>query len=100
MQLEVITRKPKAAASSTPILFVHAAWHGAWCWENFLPYFAETATRARAFAEFSDAIGADDLAVQQCRRGTARSDPPAPFDISPHVTYNLTHFKQTCPLYS
>ncbi len=40
MQLEVITHKPKAV-SSTPILFVHGAWHGAWCWENFLPYFAE-----------------------------------------------------------
>ena len=62
MQLEVITHKPKAV-SSTPILFVHGAWHGAWCWENFLPYFAETATRARAFAEFSDAVGADVLTI-------------------------------------
>lgn len=25
-----------------PLVFVHGAWHGAWCWnENFLPYFAE-----------------------------------------------------------
>ena len=23
-----------------PILFVHRAWHAAWCWENFLPYFS------------------------------------------------------------
>lgn len=22
-------------------MFVHGAWHGAWCWENFLPYFTE-----------------------------------------------------------
>lgn len=24
----------------TPVLFVHGAWHAAWCWENFLPAFA------------------------------------------------------------
>ena len=23
-----------------PLLFVHGAWHGAWCWERFLPWFA------------------------------------------------------------
>ena len=26
----------------TPVLFIHGAFHGAWCWtEHFLPYFAE-----------------------------------------------------------
>ncbi|HEY6542657.1 MAG TPA: alpha/beta fold hydrolase, partial [Ktedonobacteraceae bacterium] len=26
----------------TPLLFVHGAWHGSWCWkEHFLPYFAQ-----------------------------------------------------------
>ncbi|MDA8098343.1 MAG: alpha/beta fold hydrolase [Nitrospiraceae bacterium] len=33
---------PASAARSTPLLFVHGMWHGAWCWEeNFLPYFAK-----------------------------------------------------------
>jgi len=33
---------PKGKARPTPLLFVHGAWHGAWCWdEHFLPYFAE-----------------------------------------------------------
>jgi pimeloyl-ACP methyl ester carboxylesterase len=42
MQLEVICHLPPDRASSlTPILFVHGAWHAAWCWENFLPYFAD-----------------------------------------------------------
>ncbi|TMD54231.1 MAG: lysophospholipase [Chloroflexi bacterium] len=28
-------------ARRAPILFVHGAWHGAWCWEDhFVPYFA------------------------------------------------------------
>jgi pimeloyl-ACP methyl ester carboxylesterase len=42
MKLEVISKEPKGASRAIPILFVHGAWHGAWCWEkNFMPYFAE-----------------------------------------------------------
>ncbi len=42
LQLEVITRKPDANPRPTPLLFVHGAWHGAWCWDEFfLPYFAK-----------------------------------------------------------
>ena len=42
MDLEMITRKPDTDPRATSILFVHGAWHGAWCWEeHFLPYFAE-----------------------------------------------------------
>lgn len=33
-----------------PILFVHGAWHGAWCWqEHFMPYFTEKGYRTYAF---------------------------------------------------
>jgi len=39
--LEVISRQPSGATRPTPLLFVHGAWHAAWCWEEyFLPYFA------------------------------------------------------------
>ncbi len=42
MQLELITHTPTSDPRPTPILFVHGAWHGAWCWEDyFLPYFAQ-----------------------------------------------------------
>ena len=42
MKLEVITREPETSAHSTPVLFVHGMFHGAWCWdEHFLPYFAQ-----------------------------------------------------------
>jgi pimeloyl-ACP methyl ester carboxylesterase len=38
--LEIITEKAKGQHKGS-IVFVHGAWHGAWCWEdNFLPYFA------------------------------------------------------------
>jgi pimeloyl-ACP methyl ester carboxylesterase len=42
MKLEVITREPESDARPTPVLFVHAMFHGAWCWEEyFLPYFTQ-----------------------------------------------------------
>jgi len=42
MPLEVLTRRPETATlRPTPLLFIHGAWHGAWCWEVFfMPYFA------------------------------------------------------------
>jgi pimeloyl-ACP methyl ester carboxylesterase len=52
MNLEIITRKPKTGgARPTPLLFVHGAWHGAWCWdEYFLSYFADKGYLARALS--------------------------------------------------
>lgn len=39
---ELIVRKPERQTKATPLLFIHGAWHGAWCWdEYFLPYFAQ-----------------------------------------------------------
>lgn len=40
--LELLVREPTQKMKNTPLLFIHGAWHGAWCWdEYFLPYFAE-----------------------------------------------------------
>jgi len=51
MNLELITRKPQGESYATPLLFVHGAWHGAWCWdEHFLPYFAEQGFDAYALS--------------------------------------------------
>lgn len=42
MRLDVVSQQPEKLASPTPLLFVHGAWHAAWCWEvHFLPYFAQ-----------------------------------------------------------
>ncbi|MFC7450465.1 alpha/beta hydrolase [Rhodococcus daqingensis] len=47
--LEVIDRGPGSARHATPLLFIHGAWHGAWCWdEHFLDYFADEGYRALA----------------------------------------------------
>ena len=50
MQLEVISYQPEHKTFDTPLLFVHGAWHAAWCWEEFLPYFAEQGYEAHALS--------------------------------------------------
>jgi pimeloyl-ACP methyl ester carboxylesterase len=40
-RLEILTRMPAKPMRAPPLLFVHGAWHGAWCWDDhFLDYFA------------------------------------------------------------
>lgn len=40
--LEIIEQPALSDPHSTPILFVHGAWHAAWCWADyFMPYFAQ-----------------------------------------------------------
>jgi alpha-beta hydrolase superfamily lysophospholipase len=51
MKLEVIVQEPEFATQSTPLLFVHGMWHGAWCWaEHFVPYFAQRGHPAYALS--------------------------------------------------
>jgi len=57
MKLEVVSREPKQDVRPTPVLFVHGAWHGAWCWtEYFLPYFAQNGYHSYALSLKSCAI--------------------------------------------
>lgn len=47
--LEVIDRGTAGPSHRAPLLFVHGAWHGAWCWdENFTGFFADRGYRAVA----------------------------------------------------
>ena len=51
MRLELISRAPATGAHATPLLFVHGAWHGAWCWdEHFLGHFAQQGFAAHALS--------------------------------------------------
>jgi pimeloyl-ACP methyl ester carboxylesterase len=46
--LDVIDRGPRES-EKTPLLFVHGAWHGPWCWdEHFLDFFAAKDYRSLA----------------------------------------------------
>src|ERR1700756_2968322 len=47
--LDVIEKRPSHESDNAPVLFVHGAWHGAWCWdEHFLDFFAEKGYRSLA----------------------------------------------------
>ena len=47
--LEVIDKGCVSEAHPVPLLFVHGAWHAAWCWdEYFLSFFADKGYRALA----------------------------------------------------
>ena len=48
MKLEILSKYPSEKTHATPLLLVHGAWHGAWSWENFLPYFAENGYEVHA----------------------------------------------------
>lgn len=49
--LEVIDKGPVGDSQRTPLLFVHGAWHGAWCWdEHFLDFFAARGYRSVALS--------------------------------------------------
>jgi pimeloyl-ACP methyl ester carboxylesterase len=49
LMLEVIDKRPIRESHKAPLLFVHGAWHGAWCWdEHFLDFFVEKGYRSLA----------------------------------------------------
>jgi pimeloyl-ACP methyl ester carboxylesterase len=49
--LEVLHRAPAGKARPLPLLFVHGAYTGAWCWdEHFLPFFAQHGFAAHALS--------------------------------------------------
>lgn len=42
MKLEILSMFPDGNEKRVPLLFIHGAFHGAWCWyENFMPYFSK-----------------------------------------------------------
>jgi pimeloyl-ACP methyl ester carboxylesterase len=50
-KLEIIKQLPGNDTGKRPVLFVHGAWHGAWCWDKyFLPYFARSGYPAYALS--------------------------------------------------
>jgi len=43
MNLEVISKYPDQSSNHPPLVLIHGAWHGAWCWKgNFLDYFSNS----------------------------------------------------------
>jgi pimeloyl-ACP methyl ester carboxylesterase len=48
--IEHIIKQPKERKYKTPLLFQHGAWHGAWCWDLWMNYFASLGYEAHAIS--------------------------------------------------
>lgn len=70
-QLELLSYLPAGTPQGAPLLFVHGAYTGAWCWEeHFLPWFAAQGRAAYALSlsghggspgrEYLDALSVED----------------------------------------
>lgn len=65
--LEVIDKGCVSDAHPVPLLFVHGAWHAAWCWnEHFLGYFADHGYRAVAVSFRGHGNSAIDKPLRDC----------------------------------
>lgn len=70
-RLEVIDVGASTPAHQAPLLFVHGAWHGAWCWaEHYLNFFAGRGYRALAVS----LRGHGKSSLQQRLRGCSGAD--------------------------
>ncbi len=64
--LEVI-EKGSASPGAPPLLFVHGAWHGAWCWdEHFLDFFADRGFHALALSLRGHGSSPADKRLSRC----------------------------------
>lgn len=71
--LEVLSRAPKGPVRETPLLFIHGAYTGAWCWDEFF---------LRHFAAQGYAVYALSLSGHGASRGRAYLDS---FSITDYV---------------
>src|ERR1700722_12087079 len=68
LKLEVISKLPSRPRPAPPILFVHGAWHGAWCWDEFfLNHFAARGYAAHALSFRGHGESEGRGALHRCR---------------------------------
>lgn len=66
-ELEVISRTPRRRVSPVPLVFVHGAFAGAWCWDfHFLDFFAERGFECHALSLRGHGSSRGKRALQQC----------------------------------
>jgi pimeloyl-ACP methyl ester carboxylesterase len=63
----VLDKGTCSEAHPVPLLFVHGAWHGAWCWdEHFLDFFADKGYRALAVSLRGHGNSPTSKALRSC----------------------------------
>ena len=48
--IEHVVQQPRERKYTTPLLFQHGAWHGAWCWDLWMGYFASLGYEVHAIS--------------------------------------------------
>jgi pimeloyl-ACP methyl ester carboxylesterase len=67
-KLEVISRLPSSPCDAPPILFVHGAWHAAWCWDEFfLDHFAANGYAVHAISLRAHGGSDSEVGLHRCR---------------------------------
>ena len=56
--IEHIIQRPEKQSHETPLFLQHGAWHGAWCWNQFLDYFASLGYEVHAISLPAEALNA------------------------------------------
>ena len=67
MQPNVVTVSSDTGARRHPLLFVHGAWHGAWCWESFMGWFAARGWDSHALDIRGHGSSANDRSLRRTR---------------------------------
>ncbi|GEM_PF-432465 len=69
MGINLIKAKPKIPKKNQPTLvFVHGAWHGAWCWqEHFIPFFTKNGYECYTFDLPNHGANKDQKGINQYR---------------------------------
>lgn len=91
VDLNVVTFRSETGARRHPILFVHGAWHGAWCWERFLPWFADRGWEAHAFDLRGHGDSPSDRSLRRTRIKHYVEDLAAVVDSLDEPPYLVAH---------
>ena len=86
-ELEVLVATPAGTPKPTPLLFVHGAYAGAWCWqENYLPFFAQAGYISYALSlsghgdspgrEWLDSLSLEDFVNDVVKVAGRLTEPP------------------------
>jgi pimeloyl-ACP methyl ester carboxylesterase len=90
--LEVIDKGCVSGSHPVPLLFVHGAWHAAWCWdEHFLSFFADKGYRALALSFRGHGNSPTDKPLRVCSVADYVEDVSSVVDTLPTLPVIIGH---------
>lgn len=90
--LEVLERRPRGDARPVSLLFVHGAWHAAWCWnDHFLDFFANNGYRSVALSLRGHGASTVSQPLRRCSIADYVDDVAAVADAMPTPPVLIGH---------